>query len=166
MMTDLPAYAGGLLTMLVVVGFTAHRFTNERWQLARVALAIFLNWLAGASYVIATENYTPWHFSIFIDALAAFAVMWQPAGRVQGFIGLFYLLQIAGHTAFGVRRLFGLGADPLYYYDAITFVAWAQLLAMGVWSGGLWGRSLFRRLRDRRDEAGRRAGVFGFWRGE
>lgn len=148
-MTELPAYLTGLVSMLVLVGLTAFRHKMQREQVLRSAAAILFNWIAGSLYVSFTEDYTPWHFSIFIDAICAFIVMWQPAGRVQGFIGLFYFLQIAGHTAFGLRYLTGYPNDPIFYYDAITYVAWAQLLAMGAWCVGIWGSPVFRFVRDR-----------------
>jgi hypothetical protein len=156
-MTDLPAYATGLFVMLALACLTANHFEQERWAVVRSAGAILANWIAGAVYVATTDNHTPWHFSIFIDALAALAVMYHPAGRVQGAIGLFYFLQIAGHIAFGFRRVLGMEADAIFYYDAITYVAWAQLAAMGVWCGGIWGRSLVHRVRNRRDASNRHA---------
>jgi hypothetical protein len=155
-MTELPAYMGGLFAMLLVAVLTTWWHPEQRKQMLRTAAAILLNWLAGTVYVQNTGNYTPWHFSIFIDAAAALAVMYHPAGRAQGFIGLFYFFQIAGHTAFGIRRLLGLPADPVFYYDAITWVAWAQLAAMGVWCGGIWIGSGVRRLRGRGDASDRR----------
>jgi hypothetical protein len=156
-MTELLAYMAGLFTMLLAVALTAWLHRGQRPQMLRTAGAILLNWLVGFVYVQNTGNFTPWHFSIFVDAAAALAVMYHPAGRVQGFIGLFYFFQIAGHTAFGIRRLLGLPADPVFYYDAITWVAWAQLAAMGVWCGGIWIGSAVRRMRDRGDALDRGA---------
>lgn len=156
-MTDWPAYLAGLLGMLVLAALTVRWHPRERWQIVRCALAILINWIAGMIYVWQTRDYTPWAFNIFIDAAAALAVMYHPAGRVQGFLGLFYLFQIAGHTAFGVRQWLGLPADPVYYYNTITWIAWAQLAAMGGWCGAIWSGDLVHWLRDRRDARDRRA---------
>ena len=156
-MTDLPAYLAGLLATLAAALFTGWRFPTWRGQLWRVAIAIFLNWAAGVAYVQATGDYTPWMFWIAADAITAMAVMWHPAGRMQVYIGLFFALQIAGHIAFGGRQLVGLPADPIFYYDAVTYVAWAQLAAIGVWTGGIWVGSVVPRHRNRRAPVDRRA---------
>lgn len=158
-MTNAPTFALGMAAMLVAVSLTAyaHSKGEVREQILRTAAAILINWIAGLIYVSTTDNYTPWHFSIFIDALAAFAVMFHPAGRVQGFVGLFYFVQIAGHIAFGLRTMLHMSVDPIYYYDAITYVAWAQLAAMGAWCGGVWIGDLLHRLRPRGDASDSRA---------
>lgn len=156
-MTELPAYAAGLMAMLALCGFTIRRHPGERWQIIRCAGAILFNWIAGVIYVRQTGDYTPWAFSIFIDALAALAVMFHPAGRVQGYIGLFYLLQIACHTGFGLREWLSYRTDSILYYDAITWIAWAQLAAMGGWCSAIWGDDILHRMRDRRHAADSRA---------
>lgn len=126
----------------------------------RTMAAIVLNWLAGIIYVHNTGNATPWHYNIFIDAAAAAAIMYHPASRVQGYIGLFYGFQIAGHVTFGARQLLGIPTDEVFYYDAITYVAWAQLAALGVWSGAIWVADLVYRLWNYRHADHRRAGYF------
>jgi len=156
-MTELPIFAVGLFIMLVLAALTAMRQKEISWQIVRCAAAILVNWIAGTLYVWRTGDFTPWHFSIFIDAAAALAVMYHPAGRVQGCIGLFYLFQIAFHVAFGIRTILHMSADPIYYYDAITYIAWAQLAAMGLWCGGVWMGDFLHRLRHRHDAAARRA---------
>lgn len=156
-MTEIHAFMVGLFVMLAVVAPTAAAHRDQREQMLRTAVAILCNWIAGVAYVSITDNHSAWHFNIFIDAAAAFAVMFHPAGKVQGFIGLFYLIQIAGHVAFGIRRLTGMSADPIYYYDAITYVAWLQLAAMGAWCGGVWIGNLLHHLRHRGDAPDRRA---------
>ena len=60
------------------------------------------------------------------------AVLWHPAGRAQQYIGLFYIFQIIGHIAYGGRLLLGYNANALLYYDALTVIAWLQLLTLGV----------------------------------
>ena len=157
-MTELPVYMNGLFAMLAIAGLTAWRHVDERSALMRTAGAIFANWVAGLVYVQNTGNLTPWHFNIFIDALAAAAVLYHPAGRAQGFIGLFYGFQIAFHVAVGFRLLLDFPVDLLFYYDAITWIAWAQLLAIGGWCGTVWGRSALHRFWRCSLEADRLAG--------
>lgn len=147
-MTEFAAYLAGLLVAEILVLVTAYSHRGQATQMLRTMAAIALNWQAGVAYIAWSGDYTPWMFNIAIDALAAFAVMFHPAGKVQGFIGLFYFVQIAGHIAYGGRRLFDMSADDIYYYDALTYVAWAQLIAMGVWCGGVWIGSAVHRVRD------------------
>lgn len=149
-MTELPAYLAGLVAISAVAFVTGWRFREWRNQLWRVSTAVFLNWALGTVYVAFTGDYTPWMFWIALDFVTAVAVMWHPAGRMQVYIGLFYALQIAGHIAFGGRRLVGLSADPIWYYDAVTYVAWAQLGAIGVWAGGIWVGAMLHRDRNSR----------------
>jgi len=138
--TSVVAYASGLFCVALLAGFTGWRRKEVRWQIWRVGFVLAANWFLGFVFVTQTGNYTPWIFSLLIDALAAFAIMYRPAGKIQGLIGLTYFFQIAGHIAYGGRGLIGLETDPLYYYDALTFVAWVQLLAVGAWGAGIWGK--------------------------
>jgi hypothetical protein len=148
--TSLVAYMAGLFSVLALVGLTAYRNQARREPLLRTGAAIAACWLAGLIYVSNTDDYTPWHFNIFIDALAALAVMFRPAGRTQGGIGLLYFAQIAWHTAFGIQIFSGNSPDPSFYYDAITWLAWAQLAVLGAWCGGIEYGSLVHSLRNSR----------------
>lgn len=162
-MTDLPAFTVGIVIAGIIAAITCLRFPDQRPQLLRTALAIWMNWIAGLLYVHTTGNMTPWHFNIFIDAVAAAGVMWHPAGKVQGYIGLFYFFQIAAHIAFGIRSLLGIPNDAIFYYDAITYVAWAQLIALGSWSGGIWITDILHRTRTGGHARDHSAGHFHLW---
>lgn len=158
-MTDLPAFATGLLITTLLVAFTSWRRADQRNQLLRTMAAVALNWIVGLIYVQNTGNLTPWHYNIFIDALAAAGVMWHPAGKVQGYIGLFYFFQIAAHIAYGIRDVLGIPTDAIFYYDAITYIAWAQLIALGAWCGGIWIASSVHRPWPRIYARHHRAGI-------
>lgn len=150
-MTEMPIYLAGLLVAVAALLITGCKMPGCRAQLWRVAAAVGLNWLAGLTYVEISGDFTPWKFSIVADIAAAAAVMWHPAGRAQCYIGIFYFLQIAGHIGFGARSILGYDPDPVYYYDAITWVAWGQLAAIGAWTGGLWIGHIVHSHRDSRD---------------
>jgi hypothetical protein len=150
-MLDLPAYMLGLFGVLALVGLAAERFEECREPLLRTGASVLGCWLAGVVYVQTTDDYTPWHFNIFIDALAASVIMLHPAGRLQGAIGLLYFGQIAWHTAFGIQILSGNMPDALFYYNAITWVAWAQLAVLGAWGGGILYGSRVRTVRHSRN---------------
>lgn len=142
------SYASGLAVMLFVITVTLLRRPGEVITIGRTMLVILLNWVAGVAWVKASGDYTPWAFNILIDSAAATAIMWKPAGRAQGYIGLFYMLQITAHIAFGMRTIFDIRTDAIFYYHAITYVAWAQLAALGVWAGGVWMGDLLHRVRS------------------
>lgn len=160
-MLDMPSYAIGLFLVCIMAFITGSLFENSREQLWRSAGAILANWCVGMLYVYNTGNTSPWAFNIFIDSVAAATVLFHPAGRAQVYIGLFFAFQLAGHIAFGGRELLGLYADPFYYYDAITLVAWGQLLAMGVWGAGIWGKAILHSIRGFRDTDNHKQGNNG-----
>lgn len=141
-------YMSGLFTISLLCLVTAWRKAAQREQILRATAVIVSNWCAGLAYVQNSGNLTPWQFNIFIDSASAAVILWHPAGRAQAYIGLFYMLQIAFHAAYGIREVLGQQVDQLFYYDAITWIAWGQLLAMGTWCSGIWGKDAVRRWRD------------------
>ena len=151
-------YMSGLFAISLLCLVTAWRKATQREQILRTVLVIFLNWCAGLAYIQNSGDMTPWQFNIFIDSAAAAIILWHPAGRVQAYVGLFYMIQIAFHTAYGIREVFGQSVDQIFYYDAITFIAWGQLLALGAWCGGIWGKDAVRGLRDHGHALDRRKG--------
>ena len=102
------------------------------------------------------------YFEIYIAGWILWTVAWHfTEDKDTGLImlsGLFYFFQIAAHIALGIRSLLGIPTDAIFYYDAITYVAWAQLLALGAWSGGIW--ILVHRPGHSGDALHRRAGHF------
>lgn len=129
-MTELPTFAFGLL----VAVFLALAAGTSLMQ--RVALVLLANWLVLTAYVDATNNYTPWAMCFVVDALSAWAVMRRPASCPQATIGMLYLGQMSWHLVFGVREAINLPADAIFYYDAVTYIAWGQVAVLGVWTGG------------------------------
>jgi len=144
----MPSFLAGLIAIAFLSACTAWRDVRSREQLSRAIVVIVLNWCAGMAYVQNSGNLTPWQFNIFIDSASAAVILWHPAGRAQAYIGLFYMLQIAFHAAYGIREVLDQRVDQLFYYDAITWIAWGQLLAMGTWCSGIWGKDAVRRWRD------------------
>jgi len=158
-MTELPVYLTGLILALGFAVVTALRHPACREPLLRTAAAILGCWIAGVAYTATTDDLTPWHFNIFLDAVTATVVMMNPAGRTQGTIGLLYFVQIAWHTAFGIQIFSGNKPDEQFYYDAITWVAWAQLAVLGIWCGGIEHDNRVRTLRNSRDASSSRPRV-------
>jgi hypothetical protein len=65
-----------------------------------------------------------------VDALAAWVILWHPAGKVQSLIGLTFLLQIGVHTG---RILNGVNADLFNYWLGLSLLAFLQLGLVGGW---------------------------------
>lgn len=129
--------------------------------MTRTCLAIVGNWLLNTGFVLLSGNPTAaWWFAA-VDIAAAAIVLRHPAGRVQAAIGWVYVAQIIAHFVFIVR------ADEAAAYDywlLLTRLAWLQLLLLGGWSIGRWGKiARSRAVRRRAELAGdtRRSGVAG-----
>ena len=135
-MIDLPflLYGVGLAVAMVAASLTVTAHPN--WQLARAALVVFGNWVAGTVFVLATDVTDPWWFNIAIDAVAAGLIFYRLSGQWQVALGLTYCLQIAMHIAYGVIE----STAPWPYYSALTAIAWLQLLLVIGWSGDIWLR--------------------------
>jgi len=133
---DLPflAYGFGLAAVMVAASLTVTAHPN--WQLARAALAVFANWVAGTVFALATDVTDGWWFNMAIDAAAAAVILYRLSSQWQVALGLTYCLQIAMHIAYGLLGK----ADAWPYYSALTAIAWLQLLLVAGWSGDVWLR--------------------------
>lgn len=136
-MTDLPflLYGFGLTAAMVAASLTVTAWPN--WQLARAALVVFANWVAGTVFALASGITDGWWFSLAIDTLAAGVVLYRLSNQWQVALGLTYCLQIAMHLAYG---LLVSASDPWPYYSALTAIAWLQLLLIIGWSADTWLR--------------------------
>lgn len=130
------AYATGLILAVFFASLTSIRFADSR--LLRAAVAIGCNWLAGVAFNELTGVTDGWLFNIVIDALAATAILWRPAGRTQSILGVSYCVQISMHCGYGLLILLQKSVDPMPYYNWLTGIAWVQLLILGGWGAGLW----------------------------
>jgi hypothetical protein len=128
------AYGFGLAAAMVAASLTVTAFPN--WQLARAALVVFANWVVGTVFVLATDISDGWWFNIAIDTLAAAVILYRVSRQWQVALGLTYCLQIAMHIAYALN----VAADAWPYYNALTAIAWLQLLMVVGWSGEIWLR--------------------------
>lgn len=126
--------------------------TTGTRPMLRTALAIAANWLANTLYVYATVDYTPWAWFIATDAVAAWTVLWQPAGRVQSLIGWCFMAQILFHGVYAI-------SDPVLaahsYWIVLTLIAFLQLAFLGGWIVGHWGKAAYRAWGRRRADLAR-----------
>ena len=67
---------------------------------------------------------------MIVDAIAAWVILWHPAGRFQSLIGLTFLLQIGVHAG---RLLNGENADMFNYWLGLSLLAFLQLGLVGGW---------------------------------
>jgi len=139
--TDWPFYLASMLLVFGLAAWTAWKYEEERGTLVWVIFAIGFNWCAGRAFVLMTEDSAPWQFNIFIDSMAAFAILWPPSSRWQSIIACFYFAQLAFHAVYGSEKLLNLSIGEVLYYKTITWIALAQLIAVGVWCGGRWLRN-------------------------
>ena len=116
----------------------------------RTALTIFIAWMVNTLVVEASDTFDFWLFFIFSDAVAAWFVLYQPAGKVQSVIGGLLLSQIAVHGVYGISKFISPETlNPFRYMDVIDTLGLLQLLLLGGWAGGHWSRVAYRALRHR-----------------
>lgn len=139
----MPEYILGLVVVAVLSLTLAHP------PMTRTCLAIVGNWALNTGFVMLSGNPTAaWWFAA-VDIAAAAVVLRHPAGRVQAAIGWVYVAQIIAHFVFIVR------ADEAAAYDywlLLTRLAWLQLLLLGGWAVGRWGKIARSRAVRRRAE--------------
>lgn len=164
-MASLVSYVMGLLVVSSLLLWAGNAKKSVRGQVWRVVLVIMLNWCCGVTYITATGDQAPWEFNILIDTLSAFAILSNPVSRPQAYIGICYLAQICAHTAYGIREFFKFPNDVVFYYDALTLVAWTQLAVMGMWACGIGGSIVLHRLRGGRNARSLRAASLHIGRG-
>lgn len=124
----------------------------------RTSGALFLNWAAQLIYHALTGQSAPWLFFFAIDTVTAIAILWRPAGKMQGIIGVTLLAQIALHVSYAIFTILNgyVWRVEVAYWERLQAIAALQLLLMGGWyGGGAVGRA-YRRLVRHRGPAARR----------
>jgi hypothetical protein len=87
-----------LLTTLGLLVGVAASYQRRCPLLTRAACVLAANFIACKMAVIATGDYAPIPWLLFIDVASAFAMLWHPAARTQAILGIVYIFQIALHT--------------------------------------------------------------------
>lgn len=141
------------LAPLLVVALLS---TTGTKPMLRTALALVANWIANTAYVMATGDYSPWGWFIATDAAAAWIVLWHPAGRVQSLVGWCFMAQILLHGVYAISDPI-LAARP--YWEALTIIAFLQLLFLGGWIIGHGGKAAYRAWGRRRSGVARASGT-------
>lgn len=149
-----------LAPLLVVVALT---MTTGVPPMRRTAIVLFIAYWVNTLFVLRTEVYDPWLFFIISDFVAAWAVLYQPAGRVQSVIGGLILTQIMVHFLYGASKFFNpetVSADA--YLQILDVLGFLQLILLGGWAGGHWIAVAYRavcRRRAHHSRAARRIGL-------
>lgn len=136
-------FSYGLGLSIAVAFALTTGFVRGDDRIIRAIMVLLLNWVAGMVFVSLTGWTDCWPFNIIIDASASVVILWRPAGKMQALLGVSYCVQIAMHGGYGAAKIAGI-ADPWKYYNALTAVAWIQLLMIGGWSVAIWGRGIVR----------------------
>lgn len=157
-MLDLGPYLAALIGVSALCLVTWHYLRPV--AVLRCLLAVIAVWLAGYAYGDLSGDMTHWGFNILTDALAAWAILRHPAGKMQAALGGTYAVQLVMHSSYGAREWWSV-PDPNAYYDMLTIVAYAQLFILGGWSIGIWGRAAFDRWRPVAGPLDRRKGDTG-----
>lgn len=123
----------------------------------RTTMALLANWLVHVAYWYATNDPTPYFFSIGVDTLTAVIILTRPAGRMQAMIGWTLLVQIM--VGFGYALAVKTGgyvveAEHRYWLWLDTIAAIQILLVGGWWISG-FGRGLLDRYSGGRSVVGR-----------
>lgn len=96
----------------------------------------FVIWAVAVASLLLTPLWpsTTYSFAmIVVDALAAVAILYHPAGRWQSAIGLTYVFQIAFHIG---RLINASDADINSFYIGLSVLAVLQLALVGGWLFG------------------------------
>lgn len=144
-MTDMVAYASPLLFLLLCGA--AIRSDG----MLRTFLTFLVAFLAQNIWIMATGVWTPWEWMTAVDIVAAAVVIRHPANRWQGYIGIFYLVQIMMHLGYGANvLLYGHDfARELVHWWWNNAIGYAKLFLAGGWVANALIAGHFRRA-DRR----------------
>lgn len=127
----MPEYIAALLLMAFLVLPVASGAMTRTW------LAIIANWTVNTLFVILSGDPVAWAWFAMADAVTAAVILRHPAGRMQAAIGWVYIAQIIVHFTFAIR---GDAAGEYDYWLLLTRLAWVQLIILGGWSIGRWGK--------------------------
>jgi hypothetical protein len=104
-------YTLGLLAAIAL----AH---HERCPLlVRAAWVLAANFVACNLAAVATGQFAPVAWLLFIDVASAIVMLWHPAGRTQAILGAVYIVQLGLHAAH-----WGAGTDgsPVFYLSMLN----------------------------------------------
>src|SRR5690349_15121158 len=103
-----------------------------------IALVCALQFVIG-TWVLSTASVAHAIVMFAIDALACWNIVRQPAALWQSLIGSAFVIQLGMH----IGRLAANNPDMNFYWNGLSFMAFAQLVLVGGW--WLDGRGLFHR---------------------
>lgn len=114
------------------------------WQMKRSVYALLA--VGVVSMILANDSVGVWPFLLpgfdlwpsstygllmmGVDFVAAWIVLWRPAGKIQSLLGITLVFQMGVHAG---KLLRGADTNFEYYYWALSVLAIAQLLLVGGW---------------------------------
>lgn len=142
-MTDLQQYGLALSAAFVLAILSGRR------EIVMSACVVIASWAAWCLYILATGDYEPWKWGIFVDTLAVAALLKLPSCKVRVVISALFAAQVMTHIAYGAVLLWKGSADSVAYMTNLDVTGWAQLAIVGGWGGGVIGRRFVHRWRRR-----------------
>lgn len=128
------------LFLAVVVGCGILSVFVRSAPMTRTCLTLLACWFVGIAWRewIEPANQWPWLLYAIVDIIGAAIIIRHPAGRLQGFIGLCFLVQFAMNIGYGANYLqHGYSYDAqLLAWEANTRIGNLKLLFLGGWAGG------------------------------
>lgn len=88
-------------------------------------------WMLWSGFIVATDNYEPWQWGIFLDGVAAFILTLPGASRQRALIAALYWVQISIHVSYGWVTLNSPYPPYEIYTWAIDGLAVLQILFVG-----------------------------------
>lgn len=100
------------------------------------AWVLMLNWIVNTAFCWATGADFPWLMFMTIDYLSGLTLIGLGRSRWHYSVAAIYALQMICHSAFGYVAYFGIeSAAKRPYWEALYWLAWAQVAVMFIWIG-------------------------------
>lgn len=91
------------------------------------------NWAACALMYYTAGDVTNWVALASIDYVSAVVLALIAVRGWQLAVVALYAGMLVLHVAYSLHDIFRVGITPLQYFDALTVLAWLQLVAVGGW---------------------------------
>jgi hypothetical protein len=97
----------------------------------RCAATLAANWISCQSFVVFSQQATPWPWFWTIDLLSAIAVTISPVSNWQRALAYLYMFQLGIHAGFAIT-----GGDALRYLYGLDALLMLQMLVVITWTTG------------------------------
>lgn len=123
------------LAALAVLSLAAFSRMGDT-ALRRTMIVLLLSWVLHVGVIKLTGIQSPWAWFLGVDIAAAWVILWHPRSRLQGLIGVSFIIGIAVHVGYGVNHLHS-GYDFIRateYWLVREVLGFARLGLIGAWA--------------------------------